>query len=166
MRGFQRVMISKIKKLDELVEEIESQRKENKKIVFTNGCFDILHIGHIRYLKDARNAGDLLIIGLNSDSSVREIKGEKRPIVSQDQRAEVLSALYFVDYVVIFDDPDPYNIIKSIKPHVLVKGADWEEDQIIGGDFVKENGGHVERIELAPDSSTTLIIEKIIKLNL
>ena len=138
------------------------KRAENKQIVFTNGCFDILHAGHVNYLAAAAAQGDLLILGLNSDQSVRRIKGEKRPVVSQGHRAQVVAALACVDYVVIFDEPDPEALIKKVKPHVLAKGADWAEDEIIGGDFVKQNGGRVARIILEPDISTSLIIEKIV----
>lgn len=131
-------------------------------VVFTNGCFDILHAGHVTYLQEAANQGDILVVGLNSDISVKKIKGDKRPIVGEVQRAKVLAALECVDYVVLFDEPDPENLIININPHVLVKGADWSEDKIVGGDFVKKSGGRVERIELVPEISTTKIIERII----
>lgn len=138
-------------------------KRDGKKIVFTNGCFDILHVGHVRYLTRARKLGDILVVGLNTDRSVRTIKGEKRPIVSENERAEVLSALKIVDYVVLFDEPDPLALIKALKPTILVKGADWEEDKIIGGDVVKQSGGRIVRIPLVPGSSSTNVIEKIIK---
>jgi len=141
----------------------DKKRAENKRIVFTNGCFDLLHTGHVKYLAAAASQGDLLVVGLNSDQSVRTIKGDKRPIINENQRAEVVAALACVDHVVIFDEPDPEALIMEIKPHVLAKGADWAEDKIIGGDFVKINGGRVARITLEPDISTTLIIEKIVK---
>ncbi|MBF0100494.1 MAG: D-glycero-beta-D-manno-heptose 1-phosphate adenylyltransferase [Desulfobacterales bacterium] len=134
----------------------------NQKIVFTNGCFDILHAGHVQYLQEARALGDLLIIGLNSDISVRKIKGPKRPIIHQDQRAFVLSALSCVDYIVLFDEPDPFEVISCIQPNILVKGADWAEDKIIGGDVVKQHGGRIVRIDMTPDISTSLIIERIL----
>ncbi len=143
--------------------KVKLERDKGKKIVFTNGCFDILHAGHATYLEAAAGQGDTLIIGLNSDISVVQIKGEKRPIVGQMQRAKVLAALGFVDYVVLFDEPDPENLIKEIAPDVLVKGADWSSDKIIGADFVKSLGRRVERIELIPDISTSIIIERIIK---
>lgn len=141
----------------------DKKNSENKKIVFTNGCFDLLHAGHVKYLAAAAAQGDLLVVGINSDRSVRAIKGDKRPIINENQRAEVIAALACVDHVVIFDEPDPETLIREIKPHVLAKGADWAEDNIIGGDFVKINGGRVARITLEPDISTTLIIEKIVK---
>ena len=154
--------MSKIVHLSEIEAIAAEKRAENKQIVFTNGCFDILHAGHVNYLAAAAAQGDLLILGLNSDQSVRRIKGEKRPVVSQGHRAQVVAALACVDYVVIFDEPDPEALIKKVKPHVLAKGADWAEDEIIGGDFVKQNGGRVARIILEPDISTSLIIEKIV----
>lgn len=136
-------------------------RSEGKNIVFTNGCFDILHAGHVTYLARARAFGDLLVLGLNSDKSVRSIKGDKRPVVNQEQRACVVAALASVDLVVLFDDPDPETLIHTINPHVLVKGADWPEDQIVGADFVKAKGGRVERIAFEQDISTTRIIKRI-----
>ncbi len=131
------------------------------KIVFTNGCFDILHAGHINYLNRARSFGDLLMIGLNSDASIKLIKGADRPIIEQYQRALVLSALSCVDCIVLFDDKDPENLIKEVMPDVLVKGADWEEDDIVGSDIVKQNSGVIKRVEFEVDISTTQIIKKI-----
>lgn len=153
----------KIVTLNKLVAKLELLRLKNIRIVFTNGCFDILHMGHVSYLKDARASGDFLILGLNSDSSVRSIKGDKRPIVSQEQRAKVVASLECVDCVTIFDDPDPLKVIQIIRPDVLVKGADWEEKDIIGADIVKSYGGSVVRIALSRDISTSIIIERIIK---
>lgn len=153
----------KIVTLNKLVAKLELLRLKNIRIVFTNGCFDILHMGHVSYLKDARASGDFLILGLNSDSSVRSIKGDKRPIVSQEQRAKVAASLECVDCVTIFDDPDPLKVIQIIRPDVLVKGADWEEKDIIGADIVKSYGGSVVRIALSRDISTSIIIERIIK---
>lgn len=135
---------------------VESLKGEGKKIVFTNGCFDILHIGHIRYLKEAKRFGDILIIGLNSDSSVSSIK-QGRPIIPEEQRAEVLSSLYMVDYVVIFDEDTPYELIKEIEPDVLVKGADWKMEEIVGSDIVKET----YTIPIIEGVSTSKIIERI-----
>ncbi len=129
--------------------------------VFTNGCFDILHAGHVSYLVRAKACGDILVLGLNSDASIRKIKGDLRPVIPQDQRAAVMAALEVVDHVVIFDAPDPGDMIRIIVPHVLVKGADWPEDKIIGGDFVISAGGRVERIAFEEDVSTTRIIERI-----
>ncbi len=154
-------MKSKIKKRHELAAIIEKEKKSGKTIVFTNGCFDLIHVGHVRYLSEAKKKGDILVIGLNSDSSVKMIKGDKRPVTPEDQRAEVLSALFFVDYITIFDEPDPLNIIKLVKPDILVKGADWAEHEIIGSDFVKSIGGKTQRIALVPSVSTTNIIGKI-----
>lgn len=141
----------------------EAERSANKTIVFTNGCFDILHAGHVNYLEAAAAQGDILILGLNSDQSVKKIKGDKRPIINERQRAQVIAALACVDYVVIFDEPDPEALIRVVAPQVLAKGADWSEDKIIGGDFVKANNGRVARITLEPEISTTLIIERILK---
>ncbi len=136
-------------------------REQGQIIVFTNGCFDILHAGHVTYLARARTFGDLLVLGLNSDISVKSIKGDKRPVVTEDQRACVVSALACVDHVVLFDAKDPGELIRAVNPHVLVKGADWPEDQIVGADFVKANQGRVERIAFEQDISTTRIIQRI-----
>ena len=154
---------SKIVTLEKLVPLLDAARRSGKKVVFTNGCFDIMHAGHVRYLAAARSEGDLLVVGLNSDASVRSIKGNRRPIVNQDQRAEVLASLECVDYVVLFDSPDPLALIQTLKPDVLVKGADWTEEKIIGGDVVKSNGGSVVRIPLVPEISTTQIIQRILE---
>ena len=153
----------KVVTLDQLVIGLGNARKSGMQIVFTNGCFDILHVGHVRYLAAAGREGDLLVVGLNSDASVRIIKGDKRPLVPQDQRAEVLASLICVDYVVIFDAPDPATLIETIAPDVLVKGADWAEADIVGGDFVKSRGGKVVRISLVPAASTSGIIERIVE---
>jgi len=159
-----RDMRSKILKLSDLLQVIEGLREAGKRIVFTNGCFDILHVGHVRYLAAARSKGDALVLGLNSDASVKSIKPDNRPIVSQDQRAEVLAGLACVDYITIFDEPDPLALIQIIKPDVLIKGADWEEAEIIGSDVVRSYGGNVVRIEVVPDISTSRIIQRILKL--
>lgn len=140
-------------------------RERVKTVVFTNGCFDIIHAGHIRYLKKAKTLGDILVIGLNSDISVKKIKGDKRPIVSQKERAEVLSAMEMVDYIVIFNEPTPIRLIKAIQPDVLVKGADWKEKEIVGADVVKAKGGRVVRIRLTRGRSTTDIIQRVLKLH-
>ena len=154
---------NKVVTLEKLVNGLGKARKFGKKFVFTNGCFDILHVGHVRYLAAAGREGDLLVVGLNSDASVRIIKGDKRPLVPQDQRAEVLASLICVDYVVVFDAPDPATLIETIVPDVLVKGADWAEENIVGGDFVKSRGGKVVRVSLVPAASTSGIIEKIVR---
>ncbi|MHB8828404.1 MAG: D-glycero-beta-D-manno-heptose 1-phosphate adenylyltransferase [Syntrophales bacterium] len=145
----------------ELKEAVERLREKGDKIVFTNGCFDILHAGHVRYLKQARAAGDILVLGLNSDSSVRKIKGEKRPIVPQEERAEVVASLRSVDYVTIFEETTPLNLIEFLKPDVLVKGADWREEDIAGRNSVLSWGGRIELIPVVEGASTTNIIEKI-----
>jgi D-beta-D-heptose 7-phosphate kinase/D-beta-D-heptose 1-phosphate adenosyltransferase len=136
-------------------------RAEGRTVVFTNGVFDLLHPGHVRYLADARAQGDVLIVAVNSDRSVRAIKGPTRPINAEQERAEVLAALTSVDAVVIFDEDDPLAIISAIQPDVLVKGSDWAADRIIGRDVVEARGGRVIRIEFAPGFSTTAMIEKI-----
>jgi len=138
-------------------------RDQELTIVFTNGCFDILHAGHVTYLQAAADQGDVLVVGLNSDVSVGRIKGPLRPVISQDHRSRVLAALGCVDHVVIFDEPDPGALIRELRPHVLVKGADWAEADIIGADTVKQDGGRVERIALEPEISTTIIIERIVE---
>jgi len=139
-------------------------KAQNKKIVFTNGVFDIIHRGHVEYLTEAKKCGDVLIVGLNSDSSVKMIKGDKRPIVSEDNRAYVLANLKPVDFVIIFNEDTPYNTIKKILPNYLVKGADWAEDKIVGSDIVKQAGGEIKRIKFVESNSSTNIIEKIIQL--
>ncbi len=154
-------MNKKIVSSDEIKLLAHGYRADKKRIVFTNGCFDILHAGHVSYLTRAADLGDILVLGLNSDVSVKKIKGEKRPVIGEVHRACVMSALEAVDHVVLFDDPDPGQLIETICPDILVKGADWSEEQIVGADFVKENGGCVERIVLEPDISTTKIIERI-----
>ena len=156
-------MLSKIVKLKDLVQKISTLRESGRTIVFTNGCFDILHVGHVRYLAAARSEGDVLVVGLNSDESARSIKQENRPIVSQDQRAEVLAGLECVDYITVFNEPDPLKLIQALKPDVLVKGADWKEEDIIGADVVKAGGGKVVRVDVVPDISTSWIIQRIVK---
>ena len=155
-------MQNKLKKLGELKEELRQLRSAGKQIVFTNGCFDILHAGHVRYLTAARREGDLLVVGLNSDRSVQRIKGPARPLVTQQQRAEVLAGLWCVDYIVIFNEPDPLHVIQTLRPDVLVKGADWPDDRIIGADAVTSGGGKVVRIPVVPGISTSRIIERIL----
>ena len=136
-------------------------RGAGKTIVFTNGVFDLLHIGHLRYLQQARTLGDALIVGVNSDRSVRANKGPQRPITPEAERAEVLEALSCVDGVVIFDEETPHHLIAAIQPDVLVKGADWAEDAIVGRDLVEARGGRVVRVALEPGQSTSAIIGKI-----
>jgi D-beta-D-heptose 7-phosphate kinase/D-beta-D-heptose 1-phosphate adenosyltransferase len=153
---------------DKTVDKEEAARRAalaragGKTVVFTNGCFDILHAGHVRYLEEARAQGDMLVVGLNSDNSVRAIKGPSRPVNVQEDRALVLGGLACVDLVCVFDEPDPLPLIRAILPDVLVKGADWEEKNIIGADVVKERGGRVHRASLVPGASTTGVIERIL----
>ncbi len=156
-------MAEKILSRDELAQICDEARGNGQKIVFTNGCFDILHLGHIRYLKEASSLGDILIVGVNSDSSVRRIKGPRRPLVDEKARAEIVSSLYFVDYVTLFSEPDPLSLIQALRPDVLVKGSDWPANKIVGAGFVKSYGGKVVRIELTPGISTSKMIELIIK---
>jgi len=144
-------------------EEFSQLDLKNKKIVFTNGCFDILHAGHVQYLEQAKKLGDILVVGLNSDASVRRLKGENRPINKQEDRALVLAALEFVDYIIIFEEDTPYELIKTVNPDVLVKGGDWKETDIIGADIVQAKGGIVLSLPLRPGLSTSKIIEEIKK---
>ena len=146
---------------DEALALVARLRAAGKSIVFTNGVFDLLHPGHVRYLQEARTLGDALIVGVNSDRSVRAIKGEARPITPEGERAEILAALACVDGVVIFDGDTPHTVISVIQPDILVKGADWAEDAIIGRDIVEGRGGRVVRVRIEPGYSTTAIIEKI-----
>ncbi|QTA80392.1 Bifunctional protein RfaE domain II-containing protein [Desulfonema limicola] len=147
-----------------LVSIVKKNKLSGNNIVFTNGCFDLIHPGHVRYLTAAKAQGDILILGLNTDASIRVIKGKKRPIMNQEQRAEVLSGFECIDYITFFNETDPLRLIKSLKPDVLVKGADWEEKNIIGAEFVRSIGGRVERIAIVPGTSTSAIIDRIIKL--
>jgi rfaE bifunctional protein nucleotidyltransferase chain/domain len=144
-----------------LKEQLNGLRQEGKTIVFTNGCFDILHVGHVRYLREAKKLGDVLVLALNSDTSVRAIKGEKRPLVPEDERADIMAALESIDYVILFDDPTPQRLIEYLRPDILVKGGDWAEGAIAGADFVKAAGGRVLTIPLTEGRSTTNIVEKI-----
>jgi rfaE bifunctional protein nucleotidyltransferase chain/domain len=146
---------------DDAAAFLRTAREEGQRIAFTNGCFDILHAGHVRYLTAARAAADLLVVGLNTDASIRQIKGPRRPLNPEALRAEVLAGLRCVDVVVLFDEPDPLTLIKVLQPDVLVKGADWAEDKIVGADFVKQRGGRVERIDLVPQISTSGLIDTI-----
>ncbi len=142
------------------LEKINNWKKEGKKIVFTNGCFDIVHAGHVDYLEKAKSLGDVLVVGLNSDESIKRIKGPERPINIQEHRKRVLEALKPVDLVIIFDEDTPERLIKEIKPDVLVKGGDWKIENIVGADFVKSYGGEVKTIDFVYDISTTKIIQK------
>ncbi len=137
-------------------------RLQSKKIVFTNGCFDILHKGHADYLAKAKNLGDVLVVGLNSDTSTKKLKGEGRPVNTEDARAFLLASLHVVGAVVLFEEETPYNLIKAVSPDVLVKGADYKPDEIAGADIVKANGGRIETIEFLQGFSTTGIINKLL----
>ncbi|MFI5251926.1 MAG: D-glycero-beta-D-manno-heptose 1-phosphate adenylyltransferase [Bacteroidota bacterium] len=155
--------MGKVVTLDELKCERERLRTEKKKVVFTNGCFDIIHRGHVEYLKGAKAMGDALIVGVNSDSSVRRIKGPGRPIVNEADRMYVLATLIPVDYVCLFDEETPYELIAAIVPDVLVKGSDWDVGSIIGRDIVEAGGGKVATIQFVQDRSTSSIIKKILE---
>jgi rfaE bifunctional protein nucleotidyltransferase chain/domain len=155
-------MITKVLPRDQLFSVLSGERAKEKRIVFTNGCFDLMHIGHIRYLQAAKALGDILVVGVNSDVSVRTLdKAPDRPIVPEAQRAEVLAALGCVDFVVIFDESDPRQLIATVQPDVLVKGGDWMIDQIIGRELVEARGGVVKTIPLVPGLSTTGLLQRI-----
>ncbi|MCE7935593.1 MAG: D-glycero-beta-D-manno-heptose 1-phosphate adenylyltransferase [Chlorobi bacterium CHB2] len=151
----------------ELAKTCQRLHADGKRIVFTNGCFDILHRGHVSYLAEARALGDLLVVGVNTDASVRRLKGEQRPIVAQDDRAEIVAALRVVGYVSLFDEDTPYELIQAVQPDVLVKGGDYDPEAtsgpryIVGSDIVRQRGGNVAVINLVPGRSTTEIIRKV-----
>jgi len=153
--------MTKIMGTDALISERQHLRREGKRLVFTNGCFDLLHPGHVSYLRQARSLGDALVVALNSDRSVRNIKGPGRPILNQQERAEVIAALEAVDYVTIFDDETPRELIAAVLPDVLVKGGDWALDEIVGREEVEAAGGRVLSLPYIEGSSTTDIIERI-----
>ncbi|MCK4994536.1 MAG: D-glycero-beta-D-manno-heptose 1-phosphate adenylyltransferase [Candidatus Omnitrophica bacterium] len=154
---------SKIKKAEILVNIVSKLKKQGKKIVFTNGCFDIIHFGHVKYLEDAKKKGDILIVGLNSTSSIKRIKGPTRPIISEKDRAGILAALESVDFVCVFNESTPLNLIKKLKPDVLIKGSDWKTGSIVGAGILKKYGGKVLRADFLKGYSTSKIIEKIAK---
>lgn len=151
----------KIKSLASLARIVSRLKRQGKSVVFTNGCFDLLHFGHAKYLEDARRKGDILVVGVNSDSSMRKIKGPKRPLVSQNLRIGLLAALESVDYVVLFNEETPLAAIKKLRPDILVKGADWSKNNIVGGEFVRRLGGKVSTVRLVKGLSTTNLIKKI-----
>jgi rfaE bifunctional protein nucleotidyltransferase chain/domain len=155
--------MSKITPRNELKAKIDRLKREGKKVVFTNGCFDILHAGHTRYLREARKLGDTLILALNSDSSVRSIKGPMRPIVPEAERAEVVAALDSVDYVTVFDELTPLELIEFLRPDVIVKGGDWAEKDIVGAEAVRKWGGRVAIMPEIEGASTTNIIDKVLQ---
>ncbi len=141
---------------------MEDLKKKGRRIIFTNGCFDLLHIGHIRYLEKAKTLGDILVVGVNSDRSVRELKGPRRPILPEGERAEILSSLGCVDYITIFDERTPLELISSLKPHLLVKGGDWTKDKVVGKEIVERSGGEVFLLPFEEGSSTSNLIETIL----
>lgn len=155
----------KLKTLDELVAIAGQARQKGKSVVFTNGCFDILHRGHVHVLRQAKATGDVLIVALNSDRSVRQIKGEKRPVLSETDRIELIGAMEMVDYLIVFDDLEPYKLIAAIKPDVLAKGGDWSAQTMVGADVVQRAGGRVVVIPYLKGFSTSEIIERIMKSN-
>jgi len=156
-------MKQKIRARRELFRIIKDLRAKGKRIVFTNGCFDLLHIGHVRYLEKAKGLGDVLVVGVNSDSSVRKLKGRRRPILPERERAEILSGLGCVDYVALFDEIDPLKLITSLKPNVLVKGGDWTKEQTVGKEVVERSGGEVVILPFVKGASTSNLIETILK---
>ena len=149
----------KIKKLKELLREVKKLKESGSKIVFTNGCFDLLHVGHLRVFREAKRRGDILIVGLNSDASVKKLKGPDRPLVPEKERAELLANLELIDYVIIFAEETPENLIRAIRPDVLVKGADYKLRQIVGLEDVYNNGGEVVQIPILPRHSTSQMIK-------
>ena len=154
--------MSSIKTLKEIKEIRPQLKDQNKKVVFTNGCFDLIHAGHVDYLSKAKALGDVMIVGLNSDSSVMRIKGSKRPILNETERGFIISNLKPVDYVVLFDEDTPELLIEELLPDILVKGADWEIENIVGKDVVIANGGEVKTIDFVNDQSTSKIIQIIV----
>jgi D-beta-D-heptose 7-phosphate kinase/D-beta-D-heptose 1-phosphate adenosyltransferase len=156
-------MKEKIKKREELLRIIKGLKAKGKSIIFTNGCFDLLHVGHIRYLEEAKALGDVLVVGVNSDASVRKLKGPKRPVLPVEERTEILSGLGCVDYITIFDELDPLALITSLRPNVLVKGGDWTKEQTIGKEVVEGLGGEVVIIPFVKGASTSNLIETILK---
>jgi D-beta-D-heptose 7-phosphate kinase/D-beta-D-heptose 1-phosphate adenosyltransferase len=156
-------MKQKIKGREELHWIIKDLKAKGKKIVFTNGCFDLLHVGHIRYLEKARSLGDVLVVGLNTDRSVQTIKGPHRPILPEEERGEVLSGLWCVDYITLFDEPTPLELIASLRPDVLVKGGDWSKETTVGREVVEESGGEVVILPFVEGNSSSNIIETILR---
>ncbi|GBD27365.1 Bifunctional protein HldE [bacterium HR30] len=154
---------SKVLAFPVLLEELQTLRRQGKRIVFTNGCFDLLHPGHVRYLRAARELGDVLVVAINSDASVRRIKGPKRPLVPAQDRAELLAALEMVDYVTIFDEDTPLDLIEKIAPDVLVKGGDWPPDTIVGASVVQARGGVVRSVPYAAGYSTSGLVKRILE---
>lgn len=154
---------TKITTLASLKRKIKRLKQEGKKIVFTNGCFDILHYGHVKYLADAKAKGDYLVVALNSDASVSKIKGKKRPIVAQADRLRIVASLASVDFVVLFAQKDPLKVIKALSPDILIKGSDWSKKNIVGADFLESYGGKVLTVNLVKGRSTSALIKKIVR---
>lgn len=154
---------AKILSLRQLTDRLALLRQHQPKpvVVFTNGCFDLVHQGHVDYLSRARDLGDLLIVGLNSDASVRRLKGDSRPVSNETSRARVLASFAFVDYVVVFEDDTPLKLIENIVPDILVKGGDYNRENVVGADFVEQHGGRLELLSLVPGESTTRLVERI-----
>jgi D-beta-D-heptose 7-phosphate kinase/D-beta-D-heptose 1-phosphate adenosyltransferase len=157
------MMQEKIKRKEDLQRIIEDLKAKGKRIVFTNGCFDLLHLGHIRYLEKAKSIGDILVVGVNSDRSVQSLKGPERPILPEEERAEILSGLECVDYITLFDEPTPLELISSLQPHILVKGGDWAKETTVGREVVERSGGEVVILPFVEGSSTSNLIETILK---
>jgi len=155
------MILTKLTEPSQIVEFTELLHQQGKKIVFTNGCFDIVHAGHVLYLESAKNLGDVLIVGVNSDASVQRLKGDSRPIIPQEERTVVLGDMESVDYVVIFEEDTPYELIKQIKPNILVKGGDWAVDEIVGADLVLDYGGTVKSLSFREGISSSEIIQRI-----
>ncbi len=162
MKQFETIQ-SKILTADNLQKSLAYWRFKSMKIVFTNGCFDILHAGHIEYLAKAASEGDVMILGLNTDNSVRKLKGNHRPINDENARALIMASLNFISAVVLFDEETPYNLIKTVQPDILIKGSDYKPEEIVGYDILKAKGGEVKTIDLVPGFSTTAIEQKIFK---
>jgi len=156
-------MKGKIKTREELQRLIHNLKRSGKRIVFTNGCFDILHVGHVRYLEQAKSLGDVLVVGINSDRSVRGLKGPRRPILPVEERGEILSGLGCTDYITVFDEPTPFELISLLQPDVLVKGGDWTPEQVVGREVVEGSGGRVVILPFVEGSSTTNIIDVILE---
>lgn len=156
--------MEKVKNFTQIAEIVNELKRKGKKVVFTNGCFDILHSGHIKLLKKAKELGDVLILGINKDKSIKKLKGKGRPIMNEKQRIEIISAIEFVDYVVPFGQPTPEKLIKRIKPDIIVKGGDYKKKEVIGKDIVEKYGGKVYIFPLVKNISTTKIIKKIKKM--
>lgn len=155
--------MGQVVKLDKLINELAPVRTD-RRVVFTNGCFDLLHVGHVRYLQEAKKLGDILIVGANSDASVRGLKGEDRPVQTEEDRAEILAALESVDFVVLFSEPTPIQLIEAIRPDVLVKGGDWPVEKIVGHEIVLDSGGEVKSLGYFKGKSTSSLISKILSL--